>query len=565
MKVVSLTLAAFFISMATASFAHGEPGDIAHDFHNSTAAAFYLDFDWGRSVINLTPQDPSSHTLAAGHYSDGFRTTDFYAIGAGAGPSKSFVFRNGPGWRGEFQAYVGLIPFVGKTMRTTRFAATPKAVAAMKRFRSAPMHVSDLKSWALDDEATFATQGGIAFGIGGTQGVGVISATIMSSGEHEISVVKTAASSFLVSISSTKVKSASIAVGASFAALAASKAWSYEHGLSFVVDISTPDGANAYEDLLRGNVATIQGLIDAGQLPQVQRASKFNTRQTAKYVSFSIGVPFFFEWSWSTGKLEKFSDVYSYGDGTDVQTSYGIYVKDHTFKRGDHHHSTAAGFYGVSFNSKGKGDAVTGKFGQFYWAFSSDHSSSGELRSAVRNLLRATGFGSDLVVEVPDEATGTNMVSLAVDITSTQTAAMLANVRHQSKRDFEKIVKAKQDAYFAAGDKMKLCSQGQADDCMDRLSSESESGADEMYEALNDMADAAKADDTSDFTDAYAKFGRGMTHNQFAFQGALQIAGPGSPLDYKVAGTTITNYHVKFETTGKSGALNSVPLDHIVP
>ncbi len=572
MKTFLCTAVSAFVAVVTPIAAQADVTDVQHRIHASSNVDFYLDFDLGHSVVNLTPQNPASHVLAPGDGNGGFRVVDFYEISGGAGPSANLWFNNGTGWRSSFQGYVGLFPLIGKTLKTVRFAPNRPSLESMSRFKSAPMHAKDLMTWRQGDQATFATNGGIAFSLGVSAGIAVATATVMVDGEHELSVEKNDEHSYSVSLSSTHVKSAAISVGASFATLAQSKAWSLEHGLSFVVDTSTDRGAHAYEDLVRGNVAVIQARMDAGELSEVQRAEKYQTRQIARYRSFSVGLPFMWLWSWSSGKLTKFNDTYLFDGGTDVQTSYGIYVKDQTFQTIDHHHSTAAGFYGASFNSTSEKEKMTGKFGQFYWAFSSDHSNSKELRHSLARLLRATGFGADLMVEVPDEAVGTNMLSLAVDITDAQTDILLDTVKHQAKRDFEAVTEKHLESYFASGDREKLCesasssasssrseaADAQASECVDQFKRESAAGADEMYKALVEMNEVRLPRQPEAFTAAFAKFGRGMMRNQFTFQAALQIAGPGSPLDYKVQGTTFANYHVSFETTARSDVLKSV-------
>jgi hypothetical protein len=85
--------------------------------------------------------------------------------------------------------------------------------------------------------------------------------------------------------------------------------------------VSTPEGAKAYEDLVRGNVLAIQEMIQQGKLSSVKPWEKYRVPQVADYLSFSIGLPIVFEISWSTGKVYKFNDTARLHDGSSIQTN----------------------------------------------------------------------------------------------------------------------------------------------------------------------------------------------------------------------------------------------------
>jgi hypothetical protein len=524
-----------------------------NELRSQIAASFFVDAQGAHRIINLTKQSDTSRNLRFNQFNSGFQVTDTYDVSVGAGPAVSFWFNNPTGWRSDFQGAAGLVPLIGKSMTTVRFAHDLDDASKLSRWTSPPMKASDLNSWTIGDSATFGTQGGIAFDPSIFSGMEVATVSYMISGEFETYVEKVDETHFLVQLSSTKVKTAAASAGISYLALAASKAKGLTRSLSFLVDVKDSNGAKAYEDLVRGNIKTVQKFVREGQLPSVHPTEKTFEPQKANYVSLSFGLPFLFELSWSTGKLHQFTDTQDFADGSKMQTHHGVFVGDSELKDFTHHHSKIGGFYGVSFEKQNPdGTSETGKFGQFDWAFSSDDSNSGELRGAIQTLIRRTGL-RELAMVVPDGAVGTNQISFALDLSDAQTSRLMEFAQSASQLDFVNAALGLHSLYFSKGEKGDvdgLClHQGDATgDCINDIMRESRSGAEEMYHYLKLMAQAHATGASHDFTDAYAKFGRGMIRNQFTFQAALQLAGGASSVVYTIQGTHISKFSSEFAT-----------------
>ncbi len=520
-----------------------------NDFQTKLSPSYFADFEMSRRIINLTESNSATRSLVVGDHSAGFQVVDNFEISGGIGPAMSFWFNNGTGIRSNLQASVGLLPSKGRTVSTIRFAPNKEAISRLKRWVSAPTKASDLRGWTTGDSVTYSSEGGIEFSAAVTYGPAIAVLSVSATGDFTTYVEKIDDKNFLVDLSATKVKTASASAGLSVAALAASHAKSLTNGLSFMVDASTEQGAKAYEDLVRGNVLAVQELVKQGRMNSVRPWEKYRVPQVADYLSFSIGVPILLKMSWSRGKLYKYNDTTRLHDGTTVKTNYGIYVKESELKVIRKKKTKAGGFYGVAFDAtNADGSKMSGKFGQYIYAYTSNKSDSDGLRSAVRSVIRRTGLRNTLNVNVPEGAKGANQLMLAVDITDEQTDRLMELAATSTEQKFVDTALRLHSDYFAKGDVDGLCRNetDQMEECIDGYAREAQSGAERMHEYLIVMGAEYRARRNAEFAAAFAKFGRGMIQNQFTFQTVFELAGGVSNIEYTIQGANVSRYHLSF-------------------
>jgi hypothetical protein len=509
----------------------------------------FVDVSFGRRIINLTEQTTAMQSLTVGDYSSGFQVLDFYDISAGIGPAANFWFNHSGGVLSDLQVSVGLVPYYGKNLIASRYAADAAAIKLLKHWNHAPMKAADLNGWTTGDSFEFGSEGGIAFSVGATASVAVAAVTVGITGSVDTYVEKMDATHFLVQLSSTKVKSAAASIGASFVSLTASQAKSYTKGLSFLVDVSCEEGARAYEDLVRGNVLAVQDQMQQGKMDAVQAIDTFKIPQLTRMASFSFGFKLF-EFSWSKGHTHTLNDTTHLSDGSTIQTHYGVFVKDSSSKVLREKHEKVDGFYGVAFHMHDASGATTvGKYGQFNFSYSSRRSSSEGIRKGLQSAIRRTGLRDLLAIAVPEGASGSNQILVSVDLTDAQTTTLMALPAHMSQDAFVAAAMNIQSAYFAKGDVDGLCSSDEETaDCVAHLASETRSSAASMYKHLLAMASAYAAGNDAVFADEYASFGRAMIRNEFLFATAIELSGGSSPVQLTIQGSKVSFFHKTMQT-----------------
>src|SRR5262249_10682799 len=138
----------------------------------------YFDFSSSRQIVNLTAarnswnpygtdflEDVSSRleSLEYRNYRNGFKVTDFSTLDIGLGTALTFYYANATGLSALFWAQVGILPLIGKEMKTVRYVRDMAAVMALRPARSVPMKASDLASWSRGDQLSYTSKGGIVF------------------------------------------------------------------------------------------------------------------------------------------------------------------------------------------------------------------------------------------------------------------------------------------------------------------------------------------------------------------------------------------------------------------
>ena len=511
----------------------------------SLSPAILADFTSDRQAVNLTPhQGKSSHqgveSLELGEHRNGFRVTDVFLIegGLGASVGDSFWF-NGADIGPEIWGQVGLVPMMGKEVRTVRFVKNSADLAKLKK-RAVPMRVSDLKGWAKGDSAQFSTKGGVVFFAGASAHGLSVGLAYLAQGQFQTYVERIDDTHMLVQVTEAKLDSLKVKAGATVASLGREHYQKVSQSLSFRVDVSSPEGVKVYQDMMRGNFAR------SAQSSAVKPWRKSESTQRGDLNQFSIGIPLLFYAKSSWGKITEEERTKFLNNGTEVQAKYGIYLSDQKTKRLSAHTQDMRAFLGVAYRD-GKGSRHTA--GRLRWVMENDTSTSDSLRTSMRAMVRKTGMREELSLHVP-ESQDLRYTRLALELgfSETQTQRLVETASRISARELETRVLALRDQYLRVNgsDVDGVCADYNAEnyDCAEALEVDLKQGAVAMANALTSLA-SARTDEA--FAVAYANFGKAMMANQFLFRLGLQLAGEGVAADVTVEGTEVSAFRRALE------------------
>ncbi|AZZ35312.1 hypothetical protein CIK05_00340 [Bdellovibrio sp. qaytius] len=531
---------------------------------------YFLDFDWGEEVINLTPHPSNSppnsfyeaatDTLVMGDYSKGFRVTKYSEFTAGVG--LNWNFPNSTGLGSKAWLSVGIMPIIGKTTVSQQFQPTlDKALSA--NGRKIPMEASDLNSWAINDSVNYSSTGGIIFSVGvGFPGIGIGSDLVVQ-GTFSTYVERENADEVFVNISTTKAKSLSLQVDATLAQLSVSKYKEIEEAMSYMINFKDPVGYKAYHDLIRGNVAAIQLLLQDPNTTAIKKWEKLNRVQTRRMVQFNFGIPFIMNWGWSSGKIYEFSDTRAFYDDTRSEVEYGMYLKEKRKKIFGSMAVKTESFYGSVFRLYNYENDLMAKhiFGQYVFNADDNKTKTKDMDKTIDNLIEKTGLSGELALNIPSyKKLKFSRINLEVNFDEDQTI----NIMNSTSGMMPEMIaeRANQLAVnFMANERqvVALCTPQETqvpmstEKCLTNLKAQNARASQGLVNAAKLMKKYFDAGDDKAFVLAYADFGRYMLTNATMFQAIIAMGGAGVEMIYNVQNTYFQNYRVVYVTTDTPG------------
>lgn len=532
-------------------------------------ADFFLDFDWGEEVINMTPHPGNSEfyeaatdTLVLGDYSKGFRVVKYSEISAGVGGKYTWNWPNKTGLAGKFWLYVGLVPMAGKTAVTNMYQ--PSFAKAMDaKARKVPMEASDLNSWYVEDSVNYSTTGGLIFSVGaGIPGVNIGTDFIVQ-GTFSTYVEKTSADEVYVMISKTDAKSLVMQVDANVVNFGVTRYKEIEQGMSYMIKYKTATGQKAYHDLIRGNVAAIQMLLANSNQTDIQKWEKLTRTQMRKLAHFNFGIPFIVSWGWTSGKIYEFSDTRAYYDNTRAEVDYGVYIKE---KRKQFLRSKTVkteSFYGSVYRLYSYDNDLITKyiFGQYVFNADDNKAKTKDMNKVIDNLIEKTGLSAQLNLNIPKYSKlKFSRINLEVDFDEDQTLRFMeAAAKMNPKAIEERANQIAKNMLMNESTALKLCTPEETEvpmdteACLAKYAAENTEASSSITKAAKVMKTHFQAGRDKEFAMAYAEFGRAMLKNATMFQAILALGGSGAEIIYNVQNTYFQNYRVIYVTTDQPG------------
>lgn len=535
-----------------------------------TRPSYFLYFDYGEKIINLTPHagmtvpfesyNSVNDTLVYGDYSGGFRVTKYLLVDGGYGGKIIWFHNNVTGLSPSAWSVVGLTPFAGSEVASVKFAPTLNEAKDVKA-SGPPLTADELKSWTNGDYSYNDTFGGVIFfaqiGIGGVYGPG-IGPVYVARGNFDVYVEKADADHAFVRLTHTKLKDLSLQAGNAFVSVSLETFKKVSDSMSYMIKISDPEGAKAYSDLVRGNVAAIQMLsTDPASSDIVKRWDKYSGQQAGHMTNFYLGIPIIAYWSWTAGKIYELYDTQFLYNNTRSVVNYGIYLKERRSKFFGKHTLRSQVFYGAAVDMKTMDNQPLsrGYFAQYNWIADSTNSSQKRLQKVVADLVEKTGL-QELTVNVPAAKDLDNVrVEFRATFDEAATLNLIKSAQENSSDSTTEIAVNRALKYFAdRADTLSICASDEdLEACQERTVRETRDAVRDMYRALKALDAAIKADDTKGFVHAYAELGRAVLKNSFVFKTCLDMAGAGVTMDYSIMGTVNSAYKVRFVTTATPG------------
>lgn len=277
-----------------------------------------MDFDLTRKITNRTlhkkvvslqselnyeiePMGSAINTLLMGDFDEGFTVTDYYKVSLGPGAVARLFLDNSTGLAKLFGSYAGIVPYQGKAMKAVRYAPNLEVAKSLDRFQSPPQNASELASLAIGDNLTYDAVGGVmCFSGAGITGAS-LNAIKVAQGSWNVYIEKNSNSHVFVKLTNSKLDSVGIQVGNAIVSAGKNSFDSEDEAFSYEVDITSSLGKQAYEDLISGNVAGIQALLNKKD-PTVKLVTHQSAKRSGSAKSYYFGIPLILYTNWSTGK-----------------------------------------------------------------------------------------------------------------------------------------------------------------------------------------------------------------------------------------------------------------------
>lgn len=539
---------------------------------------FFLDFDWGEEILNLTQHpnntksgffETASDTLVMGDYSKGFRVTKYSDVSAGLGGKLDWYYPNQTGLAGKLWLTVGLMPMVGKTSVSHQYQASLQQAMRAKA-RKVPMHATDFNSWALNDSVNYSSTGGLIFSAGvGAPGVNIGSDFIVQ-GTFSTYVEKVSANEVYVMISNTDAKSLVMQVDATVIQVGVTKYKEIEEGMSYMINYTDPVGYKAYHDLIRGNVAAIQLLLQDPAVTAIQKWEKLNRAQVRKLAHFNFGLPFIMSWGWTAGKIYEFSDTQAFYNNTRAEVDYGVYIKEKRKKILGSKTVKTESFYGSVYRLYNYENDLMSKyiFGQYVYNADDNKTKTKDMKKVINNLVEKTGL-AQLALNIPNYSKlKFSRINLELNFNEDQTLNIMNTASGMQPEAIASLANNVARALITfESQRMALCTPEESqvpmsiEVCLNKYYAENAGASQSLVNAAKVMKKHFQAGNDKAFATAYANFGRSMLKNATTFQAILGMAGAGAEIIYNVQNTYFQSYRVIYLTTGTAGVYKRMSID----
>lgn len=531
-----------------------------------------LDFDYGDEVVNLTNGNGGRTLTFSDSSRDGYRAYDYAKLEGGLGAQLGWAFGNSTGLAPSLWATVGLMPLKGGAVEAQRFYANRSSLDDRDNIPSAARALKALETMRAHDVLSYDTYGGIVFWASAGYGFLINVAGVgLAQGDFTIRLEKIDADHVYVKITDANVKAFGLQVGNIVSQLAFTEFSRYSNGLGFSINIHDRMGQKAYYDLIRGNVAPIQKLAQAGN-PAVRAFDEMQLSRVGSSSRIWAGIPLLFSYTWSKSRYyDVLRDRY-YACGRSLHATHGTFFSRREGSAFGVAQQNTKAFYGTAYtlNSAAKGSRPIsrGYFGELVWSYRGNYTKPDTFRRAMEKLGADTGLGEQLELDVPDDITERlefTSLTLRARFSAKHVLRMVERARSLDVAQVASMATALARTYFASGvnpslvcEAAKIAEAKEAptgEACVTEVVSRTSSGADRMMSAIATMNGALKRGDERRATRAFAEFGEAMLTNQFTLQTGLRLAGADLPVDYVVEGSDFYRYQSLMKTVGTTGRL----------
>ncbi len=556
-----------------------------------------MDFGLNRKIINKTPHNPnlaSSQKVSSRYYSperqtlvlndfkNGFTVVDSTMLEFGLGIRGTLYFDNASGIQEQFYLSAAIIPVTGQEVISVRQVQTLEEAYSKSHFNHLPTDADALAAWNEGDSMSLEQRCGLIVPV--SAGIPLVSFThsMVAFGSWKFYIEKTGPQAAVLQISKGHIESVSQKVGNIFVSYGKGSYEFSDQGMRYSLDLTKDASWKAYKDLMNCNPHGIEALIAMDPQAGIQHDENMNSTRKGNFTNWYFGIPFILNTNWTTESTEGFEARDILVNNKRSEVHYGV----HSHTRNTRYafirnRGRMVSFYGASYSMKDANlnQEERGQFGRLVWDYSSDDSSDGSLRRAMTELVQQTGMEKLLMMNIPSsQRLNYTGLYFEVGFSQDQTNRMIYKAQTQDVSAWQNQIQTAAQKYLASGqDPYGICAryrvsldqgnnssgnslQANLANCLRTVQygSISDEGSlkaiSSMHQELLRMG-ATQGHDPKAFADAYAKFGKAMLENAFAFQKALELAGSAVELLYGVEGEQISAFELAAITTGTPGEL----------
>jgi len=552
----------------------------------SFAPAYFIDYDFGKLVLNQAGSDVGGRTPASVKgralrspvlYKDKFKNKKgrppalpiprielnndgpflvkkSFQINAGMGGSMAANYANA-GTLSQLSISVSLIPTIGGGAKTTRMVDTTEEAKKAKQL-SLPSKVDDFSNWKVGDQLEYDVHGGIVFS-GGVGFYGLAAGvSYVAQGLWKKTYRKNGANEIFARLDKNKMMSFGAYLAAGLVSLSINKFISSENGFTFTFNTSTQKGRRLLILFMKGKMNEVQEAARNESDPTVMAGFKIKGKTGGWGAGAGIGIPYLpasARWN-KSNFLSESKTTFMGGKRFKKDTVYGKII---TFSGRFFPFFTnyVDGFFANVRIYKGAREKFMGtvKTGQYSYNFQKSYTRVSQLKKVIKKLKDKTGLIDFLNVEFPEGLKKVGSAELKFGI-KFKTAATQFLIAQRDTLHFENISKGFVDSYFAA-----LKNPGPVDiynycavdwkiyrnRCRKNFAKETRKAIKKMKKALRKMAsvDGSGANSRETLAKAYVDFGQAMTKNPFTLQTVLNMTlGRGADVFYSIETTKTKKY-----------------------
>lgn len=370
----------------------------------STSNIKYFEFDYLPGAINLEKNLTSNSNCINIELNEKgpfqYNIVKSYSVSLGIG--QSFWFPDAGQW-----AVIGLAPNKSSYVSFFGVADTKDKLDSVKS-RKLPKNHQKLDGWIKGDAAFWDSAGGVAFNIG----TGIVpfhaGTTFVAKGSWSHYVEKTGDNTVYVGVTKRKIRNISLSAGVSYLGASATKISESADGLSYELDLSTPEVQEAYNDLVKGKFTTVQDL-ESQEHPGVTKIADISKFKKGYTNSFGSGTPYMPLISFSSNRERSYEgELQEFAWEASDDLHQGIYAKEFRYRIIGLHHKSRMSFHGGEELKKSM-DWDTGNqieklnsFAKFNYHYEADFGRDNKLSRAISKFFKRTNLEDFVCVNIPD-------------------------------------------------------------------------------------------------------------------------------------------------------------------
>jgi hypothetical protein len=529
-----------------------------------------LDLDDADRFVNLT-KGPDSQDLVFADSRDGYESLKRFKIEAGVGADLTWNYGNTTGLAPALFGAVGLIPLVGGGVEELRYFPNKGAMGNRAQLPMPGKALAEVDKLLPHDVLTYDATGGVVFWASVGYGfVGSASVAALARGDFEVRLVKIDDTHVHALVTASNLESIGLQLGNVLTRVSTDEFARYAHGLGFLIDFKSAEGARALHDLVYGNAAPVQKLAQHGS-PDVQFLDEQTSHRIGNVSRLTLGIPGILGLSWERTHFFDAIRRRDYACGRSLHAVYGAYVAHNDGTAIDVEQDTTKAFYGASYSlneTDGGSPLARAYIGEMVWNWRGRKVLPDTFRKAMSRMATNSGLGAALLLNVPDSVTARLPYS-ALTLRARFRAGDVKRLLDKSgsiglSRAMSLAGEFANNYLAVAATRAPLCDaiQLQGAACASKVVANTSGGVGRMFKALQEMkAQLAKGDEKA-ATRAFARFGEAMLTNPVTLRTGLELAGPDVPVDFVAEGSDFQRHVATLKVAPGSGSLTP---DHRAP